>query len=115
MNARMLSLAVLAGLAMILGGCKTSNIMFVNDTGRDTEVSLQGPGKIEPTPPILPVANRGTASFTVTTDPADMPANYVWQAAGRRGTVVVSKQSPDHQIVNLATGTASDSTAPAPR
>ncbi|MCE5325428.1 MAG: hypothetical protein LLG01_03335 [Planctomycetaceae bacterium] len=104
MNARVLSLAVLAGLAMILGGCKTSTIMFVNDTGSDSEVALRGPGKIEPTPPVLPVASHGTASFTVTTNPSDMPADYVWQAAGRTGTVVVSKQSPDHQIVNLATG-----------
>jgi hypothetical protein len=93
-------------MAACLGavGCKTTEVMMVNDLGEDAVVSLQGPGHIRPDPPSLPVANTGRAVFKVQTPSDDLPANYEWQAGGRTGTIVVTDKTPKRQVLNLSTG-----------
>ncbi len=97
---------VTACTALALGafGCRSTEILMVNDVGEDAIVSLQGPGKIEPNPPALAVANAGTAYFTVQTPPEDLPANYQWQAVGRTGTIIITKETPTRVVQNLSTG-----------
>lgn len=98
---------LLAGVmaALVLAGCsKTTQVMVVNDTGLDAQVSLQGPGTITPAPPVLPVANGGKGSFKVETPTGKLPADYQWQGAERTGTVVIGADSPDQVIFNLSTG-----------
>lgn len=92
-------------------GCKSTELLMVNDLGEDAIASLQGPGTIKPDPATLPVANTGRAVFKVQTPNDDLPANYQWQAAGRIGTVVVGKDTPSRQIVNLSTGERASGTA----
>jgi hypothetical protein len=77
---------------------------MVNDVGQDAMVTLQGPGQIRPNPPTLAVANTGKGVFRVNTPNGDLPANYEWQAAGRTGTIVVTKDTPGRQVLNLSTG-----------
>jgi len=93
-----------AVLALAAAGCKSTEVLMVNDLGEDAIASLQGPGTIEPNPPTLPVANAGRAVFKVQTPNEDLPANYEWRAAGRTGTIVVTKESPKRQVLNLSTG-----------
>ena len=98
-------------LALATAGCKSTEVLVVNDLGEDAITSLQGPGTIKPDPATLPVHNSGRAVFRVETPPADLPADYQWQAAGRTGTIVVSKDTPSRQIVNLSTGERISGTA----
>ncbi len=91
-------------VALFLIGCKATEMVIVNDLGEDAVVTIQGPGHIKPNPPTLPVANAGRGIFKIETPESKLPADYVWQAAGRTGTVVVSKDSPEQQVLNLSTG-----------
>ncbi len=97
---------LMSGVAvfLVLLGCRSTEVMMVNDLGEDAMVTLQGPGQIKPDPPSLPVANDGKGIFMVETPAGDLPANYEWQAAGRTGTVVVTDRSPHRQVLNLSTG-----------
>ncbi len=94
-----------AALSLALTGCKSTEVMMVNDLGEDTMVSLQGPGEVHPNPPVLPVAKMGKGVFKLQTPNSKLPANYEWQAGGRIGTIVVTDESPSRQIHNLSTGT----------
>jgi hypothetical protein len=93
---------VAAFLGMV--GCASTEVMMVNDLGEDAMITLQGPGQIRPDPPSLHVANMERAVFKVETPPGDLPANYEWQAGGRTGTIMVTKDTPKRQILNLSTG-----------
>lgn len=101
---RVVELTVLMGLVLVVVGCKTTELMVVNDTGQDVQVTLQGPGKILPNPPTLSVVNSGKAVFKIETPDGKLPANYQWQGAGRIGTIVIAKDTPDRVIYNLSTG-----------
>ncbi len=94
------------GALFVLGavGCKSTEMMMVNDLGEDVVVSLQGPGTIKPDPPAMPLANAGKGVFKIETPNTELPADYQWQAAGRTGTIVVTKDSPKRQVLNLSTG-----------
>lgn len=93
-----------AALALAVAGCKSTEVVMVNDLGEDAVVTLQGPGQIKPSPPSLAVTNTEKAVFKVQTPLGKLPADYEWQAGGRAGTIVVSENSPDRQMVNLSTG-----------
>ena len=98
---------LLTGVAavLVLAGCsKTTQLMVVNDTGIDAQVSLQGPGTITPSPAVLPITNGGKGMFKVETPDGKLPASYQWQGAERTGTVVISKDTQDQVIFNLSTG-----------
>jgi hypothetical protein len=87
-----------------IAGCRSTEVMMVNDLGEDTMVTLQGPGQINPDPPSLRVANMEKGVFKVQTPPGELPANYEWQAGGRTGTIVVTSDTPKRQVLNLSTG-----------
>ncbi len=96
---------LMSGVAVfLLAGCRSTQLMMVNDLGEDAVVSLQGPGQISPDPPTLEVANTGNGVFKLETPVGDLPANYQWQAGGRTGTVIVTDNSPKRQVLNLSTG-----------
>ena len=90
-------------LFFVLLGCKMTELTVINDTERDAQVSLQGPGDIEPKPAVLPIASNGKGVFKIQTPSEKLPANYEWNGAGRNGTLLVGKDSPTQRFVHLAT------------
>jgi hypothetical protein len=92
-------------LPLLAAGCTNFDVVFVNDTPTDVQVSLVGPGQIKPNPSTLPVSKSGgQALFTVTVPKSKLPANYTWQAGTNSGSLVVQTDSPKRRLVNIGTG-----------
>jgi hypothetical protein len=99
---RMKLLACVALLAFAAGCQKQYTITFVNLTGEDLTVTMQGPGKIEPAPPTMPLARQGgRGMFKVAVNTDDLPANYAWHADSHEGSVIVQNDSNKFLIVNI--------------
>lgn len=95
-------LACVALLAFAAGCQNHYNVTFVNMTSEDLTVTMQGPGKIEPSPPAMPLARQGgRGMFKVAVNPNDLPANFAWHANSHEGSVVVQKDSSKELIVNI--------------
>jgi hypothetical protein len=95
-------LAFVALLVFAVGCQRHYNITFVNMTGQDLTVTLQGPGTFEPMPPAMPLAREGgRGMFKVVVPEKDLPANYAWHADSFEGSVVVQKGSEKELLVNI--------------
>jgi hypothetical protein len=94
---------VVAGILVALAGCqKTYTIMFVNTTDQDMAVTIDGPGKIWPSPPEAPLARRGGRSeFKVTVDTATLPMEITWQADDYRGAIPIQKDSNESLPISV--------------
>jgi len=88
---------------LTFAGCqKTFEVTFANGTDEDLQVTLNGPGDIEPDPPTLPVArDGGRAMFIIEVYKNDLPANYRWIADGRSGSLPLSWESKELQAVTI--------------
>jgi hypothetical protein len=91
-----------AALTFVVGCQRHYTITFVNMTGEDLTVTLEGPGHIEPSPPSTPLARRGGRGiFKVAVPEDELPANYAWHANGNQGSIIVQKDSNKTLIVNV--------------
>jgi hypothetical protein len=99
---RMKLLACVVLLATAVGCQRHYTITFVNMTGQDLTVTMQGPGQVQPNPPAMPLArDGGRCLFKVAVEEKDLPANYAWHADSHEGSIVVQKDSNPDLLVNI--------------